>query len=66
MDFVQTVADLDQMTDLHAARLLLLIEAFGENGQAGAIEGLTKLAKLETRFRERSRAPNLFFQERCK
>lgn len=47
MDFVQTVADLDQLPELHAARLLLLIEAFGENGQAGAIEGLTKLAKLD-------------------
>jgi len=47
MDFVQTVADLDQSPELHAARLLLLLNAFAEQGQGGAIEGLTKLAKLD-------------------
>jgi hypothetical protein len=47
MDFVQTVADLDQSADLHAARLLLLLNAFAEGSQGGAIEGLTKLAKLD-------------------
>lgn len=47
MDFVQTVADLDQSPELHAARLLLLLDAFAEDGQGGAIEGLTKLAKLD-------------------
>lgn len=47
MDFVQTVADLDELPELHAARILLLIDAFAEEGQGGAIEGLTKLAKLD-------------------
>jgi hypothetical protein len=47
MDFVQTVADLDQSPELHAARLLLLLDAFAEHCQGGAIEGLTKLAKLD-------------------
>jgi len=47
MDFVQTVADLDQLPELHTARLLLLLDAFAENGQGGVIEGLTKLAKLD-------------------
>ena len=47
MDFVQTVADLDQSPELHAARLLLLLDAFADDTQGGAIEGLTKLAKLD-------------------
>jgi len=47
MDLVQTVADLDQSPELHAARLLLLIDAFAEDAHGGAIEGLTKLAKLD-------------------
>lgn len=47
MDVVQVVADLDQSVDLHAARLLLLLAAFAEEGQVGAIEGMTKLAKLD-------------------
>ena len=47
MDFVETVANLDQSPELHAARLLVLLDAFAESGQDGAIEGLTKLAKLD-------------------
>jgi len=47
IDFVQTVADLDQSPELHEARLLLLLGAFAEDGQGGAVEGLTKLAKLD-------------------
>src|SRR5262249_7417637 len=47
MDFVRTVADLDQTPELEIARLLLLLDAFAEDGQSGAIEGLTKLAKLD-------------------
>lgn len=47
MDVVQIVADLDDSPELHSARLLLLLEAFSNNGQGGAIEGLTKLAKLD-------------------
>ena len=46
MDFVAMVAELDESPDLHAARLLLLIDAFAGEGE-GAIEGLTKLAKLD-------------------
>jgi hypothetical protein len=47
MDFVQTIADLDQSPELHAVRLLLLLDAFAEDDQSGVIEGLTKLAKLD-------------------
>lgn len=47
MDFVQTVADLDQSSELHVARLLILIDAFAEDDKSGAVEGLTKLAKLD-------------------
>jgi len=47
MDFVHTVADLDHSPELHVARLLILIDAFAEGDQSGAIEGLTKLAKLD-------------------
>ncbi len=47
MDFVKTVANLDKSLELHAARLLILLDAFGEGGQVGTIEGLTKLAKLD-------------------
>jgi ABC-three component (ABC-3C) system Middle Component 4 len=47
MDFVKTVADLDHSSELHSARLLILLDAFGEGQQSGTIEGLTKLAKLD-------------------
>lgn len=47
MDLVQMVADLDQSPELDVARILLLLDAFAEDGQGGAIEGLTKLAKLD-------------------
>jgi len=46
MDVVETVAELDAAPELHVARLLILIAAFtGEDD--GAVEGLTKLAKLD-------------------
>lgn len=47
MDFVETVANLDQATDLHLARLLILLDGFSEGTSGGPIEGLTKLAKLD-------------------
>lgn len=47
MDLVQTVVDLDDLPELHVARLLVLIDAFAEDDQVGSIEGLTKLAKLD-------------------
>ena len=47
MDVVEAVANLDQAPNLHAARLLILMNAFsGERGD-GTIQGLTKLAKLD-------------------
>lgn len=47
MDFVETVANLDESAELHVARLLLLLDAFGGNDGTDVIEGLTKLAKLD-------------------
>jgi hypothetical protein len=47
MDIVETVANLDQSRELHLARLLILLNAFMEEGQNKGIEGLTKLAKLD-------------------
>ena len=47
MDFVETIAALDGEPDLHAARLLVLISAFSGAGAGDAVEGLTKLAKLD-------------------
>lgn len=47
MDIVQAVADLDQLPELHAARLLVLLDAFSDDKGRGAVEGLTKLAKLD-------------------
>ena len=47
MDLVETIAELDTRPDLHAARLLVLISAFSTADHGGAVEGLTKLAKLD-------------------
>ncbi|AFL75365.1 ABC-three component system middle component 4 [Thiocystis violascens] len=47
MDLVETIAELDNQPDLHAARLLVLITAFSDMGQRDTVEGLTKLAKLD-------------------
>jgi hypothetical protein len=47
MDLVETIAELDSQPDLHAARLLVLISAFSGPGRSDAVEGLTKLAKLD-------------------
>jgi len=47
MDLVEIIAELDIQPDLHAARLLVLISAFSDAGQGQAVEGLTKLAKLD-------------------
>jgi hypothetical protein len=47
MNIVEAVANLDGAIELHTARLLVLLRAFaGESGE-GAVEGLTKLAKLD-------------------
>ena len=47
MDFVKTVADLDQATELHTVRLLILVDAFAGTDGSESIAGLTKLAKLD-------------------
>lgn len=47
MDLVETIAELDSQPDLHVARLLMLILAFSNAEQGDAVEGLTKLAKLD-------------------
>ena len=47
MDVVEAVANLDSAPELHAARLLLLLNAFAGEDGTGAVEGLTKLAKLD-------------------
>jgi len=47
MDVVETVADLDQAPELHAARLLLLLDGLSEEDEGYAVQGLTKLAKLD-------------------
>lgn len=47
MNLVESLTELEQHPELHAARLLLLLNTFaGEDGN-GAIQGLTKLAKLD-------------------
>lgn len=51
IDLVQAIADLEQDSDLHASRLLLLLSAFSRGDQHEAIQGLTKLAKLDFLFR---------------
>jgi hypothetical protein len=47
MDLVKTIAELDAEPELHAARLLVLISAFSGTEPGDAVEGLTKLAKLD-------------------
>lgn len=47
MNLVETVVDLDQSPELHAARLLILLNAFAGDQGDGSVEGLTKLAKLD-------------------
>lgn len=47
MDIVKTIADLDAAPELHAARLLLLLDAFSTEDDGKSVEGLTKLAKLD-------------------
>lgn len=47
MDIVQAIAGLNEDPDLHAARLLILIDTFAGDDLANGIEGLTKLAKLD-------------------
>lgn len=47
MDFVGTVAQIDEAPELHTARLLILLSAFAGAQGEGSVDGLTKLAKLD-------------------
>jgi hypothetical protein len=47
VNLVETVAHLDERTELHTLRLLLLLDAFAADANNPSIEGLTKLAKLD-------------------
>ena len=47
MNVVETLTVLEQHPELHAARLLLLLDTFSGEDGSGAIQGLTKLAKLD-------------------
>jgi len=47
VDYVSSIAGLDRSEVLHEARLLVLLQAFSDKEEGGAIEGLTKLAKLD-------------------
>ncbi len=47
MNLFEILAALESNDDLHLARLLILLYAFGKKDNTGAIEGLTKLAKLD-------------------
>ena len=47
MDYVEILADLDEQPVLHKSRLLLLLYAFAGENNKGAVEGITKLAKLD-------------------
>ena len=47
MDIVEAVASLDGARELHLARLLVLLNAFAGDEGSQAVEGLTKLAKLD-------------------
>ena len=46
-DIVEAVATLDDVVDLHAARLIVLLDAFAGKDGTERIQGLTKLAKLD-------------------
>jgi hypothetical protein len=47
LDIVEAIANLDGASELHVARLLLLLNAFAGDEGEGAIGGITKLAKLD-------------------
>jgi len=47
MTFADIVTSLEQSEDMHLARLLLLLYAFAREGDRPAVEGITKLAKLD-------------------
>lgn len=47
MDLVRALAELERRPDLHAGRLLVLLNEFAGTDGTGTIDGLTKLAKLD-------------------
>jgi hypothetical protein len=47
MNLLSLITELEASDDLHIARLLILMNAFGTSAATGKVEGLTKLAKLD-------------------
>jgi hypothetical protein len=47
VDLVRALAELEDAPDLHAGRILVLLETFAGSDGTGRVEGLTKLAKLD-------------------
>jgi hypothetical protein len=47
MTLLEILSSLEENDEIHQARLLILLAAFGEEEKPGMIEGLTKLAKLD-------------------
>ena len=47
MDLLEALSELEGADELHEGRLLLLLAAFSQEGDADGIAGLTKLAKLD-------------------
>lgn len=47
LDLVEIVTALDKDEDVHLARIIVLLKAFSQPGVPAAIEGITKLAKLD-------------------
>jgi len=47
VELIEALANLEADVDLHVGRLLVLLNAFADDDGAGAVEGLTKLAKLD-------------------
>jgi hypothetical protein len=47
LDLVEIVSALDKDEDVHLARIIVLLKAFSQPDAPAAIEGITKLAKLD-------------------
>ena len=47
IDIINVLSDLEEMDELHMARILLLLRAFGGKKGREPFDGLTKLAKLD-------------------
>ena len=47
INIINVLSDLEEMDELHMARILLLLRAFGGKNGTEPFDGLTKLAKLD-------------------